>query len=352
MTERLRIRPLKVVSDTGIFLLLLFSLAFAKSNAQDAQFSMPEYAPLLVNPAQVGEVGRYRAHFNYSSQWKSLGAAFQTLAGSFDMHIGKSMNQQLRNASGLGAGIVFMTDKAGATGVKLTSVNAQVAYRVKVSSSSSLGGGLNVGFAQRSFNPSDSKWGTQFNGVAYDPTLPSLETGLSDSDAHLDLGAGVVFRFARSAKKRKRKIGPEMEIGAAAYHLGRIKLSQSETLSEELKARFTGFIDLQLPIGAKIAICPAFYGNSQNSGFTYLAGANIKYLLIADDTFIGEEKALSLEAGGFLRNSNSFLIDALVNWGAYSIGLAYRFDYSGLKPYSSGRGGFELNLRWIAGGEG
>ena len=351
MIYLVKIGQLVFIPVRGWMLLALFSLFFAEAKAQDPQFTMPQFTPLLMNPAGAGEFGQYRANLNYRTQWKSLGTPFTTLSGSFDMHPGTFNEKRSANPSGLGAGVVFLTDKSGTDGVKLTSVNAQVAYRVKLNMHSSLGGGLNLGFEQRSFDPQGGKWGSQFNGVVYDPTIASGEDLGADQDSHLDLGGGVNYRFAKDSKKRNWKLGPEIHTGIAAYHLGRIKLSDSQTLSNELTPRYSGFIDIQLPIGKKIALCPALYANSQNGSLDYLGGTSLKYLLIAGDNFIGDEEPLSLEAGVFLRSGNSIAVDAQVNWGSYAIGMSYGFDTSGLKPYSSGRGGFELNLRWIGMGK-
>lgn len=328
-----------------------FFFVFAKAEAQDPLFAMPQFSPLLVNPALAGEMGKYRANLNYRTQWKSLDAPYTTLAGSFDMHAGSGVRKEAYNASGIGAGVVFLTDQSGTDGVKVTSVNAPVSYRVKINAHSSLGGGLNVGIEQRSFDPQGGQWGSQFNGTVYDPTLPSGEDLGADHDSHIDLGGGVVYRFAKDSRKRNRKLGPEILAGLSGYHLGRVRITESQTLSDDLTPRFTAFADIQLPIGEKIAVCPAFYANAQNGTLDYLAGAHVKYLLIAGDSFIGDEAPLSLEAGVYLRSGNSFGVDGRMDWGAYAIGMSYGFDYSGLREYSSGRGGFELNLRWIGMGK-
>ncbi len=351
MSKAWKIRHSISYSLYGWFVAALFFFVFAKAEAQDPQFSMPQFSPLLVNPALAGEMGKYRANLNYRTQWKSLDSPYTTLAATFDMHIGTGTRKESHNASGIGAGVVFLTDQSGTDGVKVTSVNAPVSYRVKINAHSSFGGGLNIGIEQRSFDPQGGQWGSQFNGTEYDPSLPSGEDLSADHDSHIDLGGGVVYRFAKGSKKRNWKLGPEIEAGLSGYHLGRIGISESQTLPDELTPRFTAFVDIQLPIGEKVAVCPAFYGNAQNGALDYLAAARVKYLLLAGDSFMGDEEPLSLSAGVYLRNGNSFGVDAQLNWGAYAIGMAYGFDYSGLREYSSGRGGFELNLRWIGMGK-
>lgn len=328
---------------------VLVSLAFTPETAcaQGPQFSMPAYTPLLVNPAAAGDFGKLRTHFNYSSQWKSLGNPFVTLAGSFDAHIGKNPEKSLLNASGFGAGLVFVSDKQGRDGIKLTSAKGQLSYRLRTGKTSVLSAGLNMSFDQRSFNPLAGQWASQFNGIAYDPDLPSMENSLPDRESYLSLGAGVQYRFMKEASRRNRKTGPQAVAGIAVYDAGRVKLSETQNMSGDLGPRYSAYIRMQLPVGERLAARPAFYSNLQNGVFTYIAQANVKYVIVAGDTFIGEEKPFTAGGGVFLQNGNIFGINAEITWSDYALAMAYRFDYSGLRAYTSGKGGFELNLRWI-----
>ena len=60
------------------------------SQAQDVHFTQFNASPMLVNPALTGAFGgEWRASAIYRDQWRSVvgGAAFKTIAASFDMPI-------------------------------------------------------------------------------------------------------------------------------------------------------------------------------------------------------------------------------------------------------------------------
>ncbi|NEN22208.1 type IX secretion system membrane protein PorP/SprF [Cryomorpha ignava] len=327
----------------GMMLVLPFFSSV--SHCQDVQFSLPNQVPLYINPASAGEFDLYRAQLSYRSQWKSVGTPFTTMSGSFDMIImgdatGKS------GKGHLGAGLNFLTDKSGPDGQKVFAVNGSTAYHVQLTSTSTLGGGLNIGYDQRSLSAADGKWASQFNGVQYDPGISSGESFSGDAESNLDLGAGIVYHASIKSKKRGWNLDRKISLGAAAYHLGRINLSESQYLSTELKPRYSLFAALQLPFGEKIAALPQFYFQQQNGSTATLYGFSVKYLVIAGNSFIGDTEPMSIQAGIFMRNSNALTVNAGMDWSKYSLFLAYDFSMGNLKEYNSGRGGYELGLRW------
>src|SRR6188472_364581 len=75
--------------------------------SQDIHFSMFNYAPMTLNPANAGAEDEIRVNLNYRSQWKSVTSQFKTMAGSYDMRIAKVGNGVLTG------GLNFFNDKAG-----------------------------------------------------------------------------------------------------------------------------------------------------------------------------------------------------------------------------------------------
>lgn len=323
-----------------------FLMCQSNSYGQDVQFSIPELVPLYINPASTGEFDMYRANLNYRSQWKSVGTPFTTISGSFDMVVLGSTGSRNATKGRLATGINFLTDKTGPDGQKLTSINASAAYHVQLTQNSTLGGGLNIGFDQRVYSMESAKWGSQFDGVQYDPNLSSGESFSGDTESSLDLGGGVIYHASAPSGKRGAKINREISIGLAAYHLGRIKLSESQYLSEGLSARYSSFLRVQIPVGERIAAIPQFYSQIQNGSNTFLYGLSAKYVVIADDSFIADTEPMSVQLGFLLRNSDAMVINAGMEWSKYTIAIAYDLSIGNLKEYNSGRGGYELAIRW------
>ena len=340
------IKRRRIIPNFILGMCLLFPFFLSISHCQDVQFSLPGQAPLYINPASAGEFDLYRAQLNYRSQWKSVGTPFTTMSGSFDMILLGGAAGKTNSKGRLGAGLNFLTDKSGPDGQKMFVVNGATAYHVQLTSSSTLGGGLNIGFDQRSLGTADGKWASQFNGVQYDPGLSSGESFNGDTESNLDLGAGIIYHASKKSKKRGWNLDRKISLGAAAYHLGRINLSESQYLSTELKPRYSLFATAQLPFGKRIAALPQFYYQQQNGSVAAFYGCSVKYLVITGASFIGDIEPMSVQAGVFIRNKDALTINTGMDWSKYSLFLAYDFSMGNLKAYNSGRGGYELGLRW------
>jgi len=324
---------------------LFFVLSFTFTNGQDVQFSIPQLTRLYINPASSGEFDAYRANFNYRSQWKSVGTPFTSMSGSFDMLLLGSTSGASSNNGRLGAGLNFLTDQLDPDGQKILMVNTAVAYHIQLNANSTLGAGINIGFDQRSIS-ADHKWASQYTGIQFDPGLSSGEAFPEDSESNLDLGAGIVYHSSQKSKKRGWELNRKISLGIAAYHVGRINLSKSQYLTSELKPRYSFYAALQLPFGEKVAVLPQYYHQLQNGSMAAMYGVSLKYLVIAGNSFLGDTKPMSVQAGFLMRNSDALTLTAGLNWSNYTLILAYDVSVGLLKEYSNRRGAYEIGIAW------
>ncbi len=311
-------------------------------SAQDALFSQQFLLPTLINPAAVGNGDDYRAGLNYRNQWGSVAKPFNTIAASFDTRLTKNSRSKKKN--GLGVGINFLRDKAGDPELTTLLVEAQIAYRVQLTANSTLSGGLSTGFDQRSVNPADGKWASQFNGVFYDPSIGSGESFAGNSESHLDLGAGIVYEMQKKPIGRSKKLPFTLQTGLSAYHLGRVSLSDSQLLTQEIGVRVTGFANAQIGINEMMAVVPAVFGHYQNGSSKIVAGAYFKQVLVTGTSFIDDINESSMMIGVFYEPSRAVIVKGLVEWGNYTLGLAYDIDISDVADFGSSARAFELNL--------
>jgi len=177
--------------------------------AQDMHFSDPFRTPLMINPALTGSMEEdYRVVSAYKNQWASIGAPFQTIYASYDMKILKITE----NSNQLGAGVSFFNDKAGKTGMGLNQFNINFSYEFQIKETQFISGGLQTGFLQKSINYEGIKWDSQYNGIEYDPSLPTGETYLQQNNSYLDAGAGITWNYVPGKKFFAK-------VGLAIYHL-------------------------------------------------------------------------------------------------------------------------------------
>ncbi len=318
--------------------------AISVSNAQDVHFSQAIYSPLTLNPALAGINSPITAIVNYRTQWKSVASPYSTIAASFDMRI----NENRRQRKGIFAfGLNFFNDKAGDARISTTNVNLNLAYHLIVDRRSTIGLGIYTGFGQRSIDAAAGRWGSQYDGSAYNAGLSSGETFLSDQFAFMDVGAGFVYSFKNSERYMTSNDQKEFSFGGAVYHLSRPNYSFLSTNDERLYMRFSGFAHATFGISnTKLSLRPAVYYQRQRTAQELLIGTYFRYMVQEESRITGYNKGTFISLGAFYRNKDAFVAKAMVEWSDFTLGLAYDVNLSSLVNVSNARGGFEIFLKY------
>src|ERR1044072_6359431 len=172
---------------------ILFTFALIGASflayAQDAHYSMFTMAPLTINPALTGNfTGDLRIVNNYRMQWNPIGKPFTTCSFGGDMPL-KRHDRRKTSPDFFAIGLNVNVDKAGTSALMNNSGYGMFSYN------KSLDGightyfsiGAMLGVAQRSITMSGASWGMQWNGLAYDGSLPNGEIGgYNDSFTYFD----------------------------------------------------------------------------------------------------------------------------------------------------------------------
>lgn len=321
---------------------LLVTVGGSSLFSQDWHFSQYTKAPLLINPAAAGSFqGDYRANANYKNQWSSVGSAFRTMAFSYDMPV-------LRNYNGYkstGAGISFFRDVAGKSGYGFTQVNLSISQGVGVSRFQELSIGLSVGYGQVSANLSNLRWDNQYNGVEYDPNLPSLETTYLPKSTYLDFAAGGLLRIFSDSREPT-----ESAIGFSVSHLTR---PWSGTLSEinndNLQMKYILHGRTEIPFGryADPVIIPNAMVAIQGASTEIIAGVNIKGFLGISSQYTNYFNRSYYLATLKYRYRDAIIVGAGYEWNdMLQATISYDVNFSTLSAASKSRGGIELSLVW------
>ena len=154
----------------------------------------------------------------------------------------------------------------------------------------------------------------------------------------------MVYEMRKKPEGRSKKLPILFQAGLSAYHLGRISLSDSQLLTQEIGVRVSGFAHSQIGLNEMMGIVPAVFGHYQNGASKVLAGAYFKQVLVSGNTFIKEINQSSMMIGAFYEPSRAVIVKGLVEWGNYTIGLAYDIDISPVADFGSSARAFELNL--------
>ncbi len=337
---------MKTILINSSFVLSMFgmsSLAFG----QDVHFSHMEYAPLTLNPALAGANSPMQGILNYRSQWNSVAVPYKTIAASFDMRF----NEKKRDKKGIIAGgINFFNDQAGEMKVNTNNVNLNLAYHLILDRTSTLGLGIYTGFGQRSIDPNSGRWGSQFDGLAYNAALPSQETFNNATFSFLDAGAGLLYAYKRNQGYSTQNNQLTINAGFAAYHVNRPGYSYIDQNSERLYMRLSGFANAEIGIqNTRGLVLPGMYFQRQGTSMEIYYGAYYKYKLSEGSTATGFTKPMALSLGLFNRFRDAMVAKILFEYDQYAAGFAYDVNISSLNTVSNAKGGFELFLRFNMG---
>lgn len=330
---------------TGKIAFVILCSAYALG--QDIHFSQMEFSPLTLNPALAGANSPMQGIVNYRSQWSSVAAPYKTIAASLDARF----NENKRNKSGIIAGgLNFFNDKSGDLQVNTSNVNVNLAYHLILDQSSTLGLGIYAGYGQRSVDPNDGRWGSQYNGMSYDAMINSGETFNSASFSYFDAGTGLLYAYRRNKGYMTQNNQLAVNAGFAMYHLNRPNYSFLDGANERLYFRYSAFVNAEIGIqNTKGSVLPGIYFQQQGSSREVMCGLYYKYILSEGSKFTGFTRPMALYLGLFTRLKDAMAAKIMFEFDQYSAGFAYDINVSSLSTVSNSKGGFELFLRFNMG---
>ncbi len=339
---------------SGKLFTLIISVLFASMNtakAQDMHFSQFYVSNLTLNPATTGVMScQMRVSAIYRNQWASVAGkyAFNT----FGLGVEGKFNVGKKDY--VGAGLSVWVDRAGASAMTSIQAALSASYLKKIGGRRAnehyLVAGAQIGFTQRSIRLDQLRWGTNWDGSAFNPALPDNEDVFNKSLAVADLSAGLLW-FSALDKNNKSNI----YAGIGFQHLTKANLSFITQGTEPLFTKFTIHGGAEARLAKRLALVPNFAVFVQGPSTQLNVGTGIKFDFSKKST---SRQAFTL--GVYMRGANMaqvnsdqavFGVDALIallrmKFGSSNIGFSYDINVSKLIGASRGNGGFELSYVW------
>jgi type IX secretion system PorP/SprF family membrane protein len=307
---------------------LFFCTTFV-SYSQDIHWSQFNDIPLFQNPALAGHFnGDYRFVGNFRDQWRSVTVPYSTFSVSADSKIYSKPN--------LGYGLLFFHDVVGDGKLRTVEVQGNISYLIRIDQDSvhSLRGGLNVGLNHRQVNWDNFYFDNQFNGIQFDPNLPTNEAYQSDRKTNFSAGAGLVYEYRINERKK-------LTTGIGFYNLNRPNQGfYGQVIPRDIRMSFFAKGIYKLDIDWDLV--PSLQFSVQGVYREFLIGSSAKYTLVNK---LNDYKALY--AGLWYRNRDAGYLSVGMDYNDWFVGLSYDINYSKLVPASRARGGFEIAARYI-----
>jgi type IX secretion system PorP/SprF family membrane protein len=311
-----------------LLIVLIFIYFSPLVKGQDIHWSQFNDNQLFQNPGQAGHFkGDYRFIGNFRSQWKAVTVPFSTLSLSAD--------SKLPSMPKLGYGILFFHDVVGDGKFRTIEVQANVNYLIKLSKDSmhTIRPGINLGMNHRQINWDKLYFDNQFNGVYYDPSLPTGELYQNDKKTNFSLGLGSVYEF------QKKRINLLAGIGVFNLNQPNHGFYNSKIKRD---IRTNAFVKFSYPIGFDWDLIPSVQFSVQGKYRELIFGSSVKYTLVNK---LGDYKALY--AGFWFRNKDATYLSIGMDYQNWFVGVSYDINVSKLVPASNARGAFEVAVRYI-----
>lgn len=147
----------------GYIILIAFTIAGLKSQAQDPQFTQFYSNPLYQAPSFAGGISGYRVSAVYRDQWPKMPGKLTTINVSADANLDKINS---------GLGIIALHDMAGSANYSNTYVGLLYAYNVRINRRTYLRPGLGLYYSQRTIDREKLVFASQlYSGTNVQPIL-------------------------------------------------------------------------------------------------------------------------------------------------------------------------------------
>jgi len=331
-----------------VVVLLIIILVFGTQNswAQDTRFSQFNSTPLLINPGLAGMGNGYsRANLNYRSQWSSIQNSFTTAAVSLDFPI---FSEKMNWKKGyLGTGLAFYTDKAGDGKLGTSEASFVLSSALFVGENSKISLGFMGSYIQRSVNPDNIKWDTQYNGFEYDPQLPNGENFAAVSTSVLDMSAGISYRYHTGSRAVTNNDQKLIEAGIASFRLFEPKFAFLLSGESQISRRYVGHARYLTSINSsKVVLGGTFLYMQQNTSQEITFGPEFRYSLLTDTKYTGYVKDSYIGLQLLYRNQDAIIPVLFFKFGNFRLSGSYDYNYSSLNDASGGVGGFEFSIQF------
>ncbi|MEP7266757.1 MAG: PorP/SprF family type IX secretion system membrane protein [Saprospiraceae bacterium] len=325
--------------NTKIVLILLLTVISLGSKAQDIHFTMFDLSPLTLNPGLIGDFnGTFRLTGNYRIQWPTI-AKYQTPSLGIDAPLFRGF----RKNDWISFGIAVTQDKAGdAFTLKKSSGWIGGSYHALMNKAGTqvLSIGVQTGATTRSFTDNP-----RFADPS-DPAFPSSGGG-KNKKSYSDFNAGIVY--AATLNKDKTSA---LNMGLSMYHLTKPNgslgkggtgggTSGGSSFQDKQQVLMNAHAIMSIPSGDLLKFFPGIVIHRLGNNFE-VAGQ------LKGELLVNKEKDFAVQGGiGYRLGDAAFAIIG-GRLKDLKVGVAYDFNLSGATPSTSGIGGYELGVSYIA----
>ncbi len=283
--------------------------------------------PLYLNPAQAGLFdGDYRVAAAYRNQWLAIPVPYATLSFCGDTKFNHVFSQH----SAVGVGLVFNNDVSGDSRYSINQAYVPLSFiqTFKGDSNLSISLGVSPGVSNIAFNTRRLTYDSQFDGDAYNPSLPTGENYPTQSKTYFDIGSGLAVQY-------KLKRGGYISGGTSLSHINRPNVSFFKNEGVNLYAKSNSYINIKYPINEVLFVHGDFMYEKQGPFHETVIAGRLGYV-------VNKEDNISLNMGISARWNDATIVLLGMDYKNYRVGLAYDINTSAFNVATNKRGAIEV----------
>jgi type IX secretion system PorP/SprF family membrane protein len=294
-------------------------------HAQDIHFSQFFETPLLRNPSLAGIfTGDVRLQMVYRDQWGSVTDGYRTgsLNGEYKLPVGKADDFLT-----LGGQALF--DRAGTAALTQVSFLPVINYHKSLSTEHNryLSLGFMGGVVNRSFDRSKM--------ITDDP---NGEPAAIANYTYMDGSVGLSYNSNLTQNE-----DDNYYLGIAYHHFTKPQNSFFRDPSIKLNPKWTGSAGFRFGV-SEYAYVSILADHSVQEKYQETVVGALYGLKIGPQP---DNPTYTIHGGLFIRWSDALIPVVKLDYAPFSFAFSYDANISKLKPYSYGRGGFELSVSYI-----
>jgi type IX secretion system PorP/SprF family membrane protein len=284
----------------------------------------------VINPALTGNfTGNIRSGLHYRSQWYTVNAPYVT---SMIWADGKVFEERF-HGDYAGIGLYIANDRSGAASLNYLQMMTSGSYHkfIGPDKKNKLSAGIQIGFFQKSLDPSKTTFANQYLNGTFDTGIPSGENISDFSISNFDMQAGLAYTHQMNEQL-------SVEGGLSAYHLNRPDQSLTG-IQDALSRRYVFHVSSEIAQSSDLNIKPSLLYMSQNEA----SQMNVTLLAEKKLTFDNHYSYTLLASAG-TRLGDSYFLGAGIRYGKWQGMATYDFNTSELVQATNYQGAFEFSI--------
>lgn len=307
--------------------------------AQDWHLSQPNDQVLSISPSFAAQRFPMAMNASYRQQWRAASVPFQTQILSL-----QARPVQARREGGfLGMGLLLARDLA-TQNVGTNTAHLNLAYHLPIKRNQLFSIGLQVGYAQRVFEPS-GQWGGQYNGLAFDANiLPSITLQSRYSAHYFDAGFGFGYAYQRGTAREKTL--SHFRAGIGLHHLNRPHMQLLDA-NAHLKMRLAILLQAELCLNSvRTTLEPLVSYQFQDPAQEFLYGFVLKHYLDGGP-FSRVANVKTVGFGLYNRWQDAVIVQFKLQLQQLQFACAYDFTVSSFAKAPQIQSAFELQFAYL-----